>query len=61
MPDRPAPLAVWCFGRLAGALTLLYLPESRQAVLAPAYDVLSTFAYRKTHNLPRKTGAIRPR
>ena len=34
--------------------SLLYLPESAQAVLAPAYDVLSTFAYRKTHNLTRK-------
>jgi len=34
--------------------SLLYLPESGQAVLAPAYDVLSTFAYRKTHNLMRK-------
>ena len=34
--------------------SLLYLPESRQAVLAPAYDVLSTFAYRETHNLTRK-------
>ena len=35
-------------------LSLLYLPESGQAVLAPAYDVLSTFAYRKAHNLTRK-------
>jgi serine/threonine-protein kinase HipA len=34
--------------------SLLYAPESGQAVLAPAYDVLSTFAYRKTHNLTRK-------
>ena len=34
--------------------SLLYLPEPRQAVLAPTYDVLSTFAYRKTHNLTRK-------
>jgi serine/threonine-protein kinase HipA len=34
--------------------SLLYLPESRQAVLAPAYDVLSTFAYRRPHNLTRK-------
>jgi serine/threonine-protein kinase HipA len=34
--------------------SLLYLPESGQAVLAPAYDVLSTFAYRTTHNLTRK-------
>ena len=34
--------------------SLLYLPESSQAVLAPAYDVLSTFAYRRTHNLTRK-------
>jgi serine/threonine-protein kinase HipA len=34
--------------------SLLYRPESRQAVLAPAYDVLSTFAYRRTHNLTRK-------
>jgi serine/threonine-protein kinase HipA len=34
--------------------SLLYLPEPGQAVLAPAYDVLSTFAYRKSHNLTRK-------
>ncbi len=34
--------------------SLLYLPESRLPILAPAYDVLSTFAYRKTHNLTRK-------
>ncbi len=34
--------------------SLLYPPESGQAVLAPAYDVLSTFAYRRTHNLTRK-------
>jgi serine/threonine-protein kinase HipA len=45
--------------------SLLYLPESRQAVLAPAYDVLSTVAYRKTHSLTRKMamsigGAYRP-
>jgi serine/threonine-protein kinase HipA len=33
---------------------LLYPPESGQAVLAPAYDVLSTFAYRKSHSLTRK-------
>jgi serine/threonine-protein kinase HipA len=34
--------------------SLLYLPESGRATLAPAYDVLSTFAYRNTHNLTRK-------
>jgi serine/threonine-protein kinase HipA len=34
--------------------SLLYPPEPGRAVLAPAYDVLSTFAYRKTHNLTRK-------
>jgi serine/threonine-protein kinase HipA len=34
--------------------SLLYLQESAHAVLAPAYDVLSTFAYRKPHNLTRK-------
>jgi len=34
--------------------SLLYLPESGRPILAPAYDVLSTFAYRKTHNLTRK-------
>jgi serine/threonine-protein kinase HipA len=34
--------------------SLLYAPESGQAVLAPAYDVLSTFAYRRPHNLTRK-------
>jgi hypothetical protein len=28
--------------------SLLYLPESGHAVLSPAYDVLSTFAYRST-------------
>jgi len=34
--------------------SLLYRPESARAVLAPAYDVLSTFAYRRTHNLTPK-------
>jgi serine/threonine-protein kinase HipA len=34
--------------------SLLYLPESEQPVLAPAYDVMSTFAYRASHNLTRK-------
>jgi serine/threonine-protein kinase HipA len=34
--------------------SLLYLPESSEAVLAPAHDMLSTFAYRKSHNLTRK-------
>jgi serine/threonine-protein kinase HipA len=34
--------------------SLLYLPESLQATLAPAYDVLSTIAYRKTRDMSRK-------
>ena len=34
--------------------SLLYLPETASAVLAPAYDVLSTVAYHKSHNLTRK-------
>jgi serine/threonine-protein kinase HipA len=34
--------------------SLLYLPESADAVLAPVYDVLSTFAYHRKHNLSRK-------
>ncbi|HEY3776255.1 MAG TPA: HipA domain-containing protein [Solirubrobacteraceae bacterium] len=34
--------------------SLLYLPETGQPVLAPAYDVLSTFAYRRSHYLTRK-------
>jgi serine/threonine-protein kinase HipA len=34
--------------------SLLYLPDSPRAVLGPAYDILSTIAYAKTHNLTRK-------
>ncbi len=34
--------------------SLLYLPDTADAVLAPAYDVLSTVAYHKSHNLTRK-------
>jgi serine/threonine-protein kinase HipA len=34
--------------------SLLYLPETASAVLAPAYDVLSTVAYHKSHSLTRK-------
>lgn len=34
--------------------SLLHLPETASAVLAPAYDVVSTVAYRKSHNLTRK-------
>ncbi len=34
--------------------SLLYLPESSGATLAPAYDVLSTIAYRKTRDMSRK-------
>ncbi len=34
--------------------SLLYLPGARRAVLAPAYDVLSTVAYRKVMPLSRK-------
>jgi serine/threonine-protein kinase HipA len=33
---------------------LLYLPEAASAVLAPAYDIVSTVAYHKSHNLTRK-------
>jgi serine/threonine-protein kinase HipA len=33
---------------------LLYLPETASAVLAPAYDIVSTVAYHKSHNLTRK-------
>lgn len=34
--------------------SLLYLPETARAILAPAYDIVSTFAYHKSHNLTRK-------
>ncbi|HTA96345.1 MAG TPA: type II toxin-antitoxin system HipA family toxin [Solirubrobacteraceae bacterium] len=34
--------------------SLLYLPEGSQTTLAPAYDVLSTVAYRKTRDMSRK-------
>lgn len=34
--------------------SLLYLPGTPSPVLAPAYDVLSTFAYQRSHNLSRK-------
>jgi serine/threonine-protein kinase HipA len=34
--------------------SLLYLPHSPRARLAPAYDVLSTIAYRKAKNMSRK-------
>ena len=34
--------------------SLLYLPDSSGAVLAPMYDVLSTTVYTKTHDLSRK-------
>lgn len=34
--------------------SLLYLPDSARAVLAPAYDIISTFAYHKSNNLTRK-------
>jgi serine/threonine-protein kinase HipA len=34
--------------------SLLYLPEAAGAVLAPAYDILSTVAYHKSNNLTRK-------
>jgi serine/threonine-protein kinase HipA len=34
--------------------SLLYLPGTADAVLAPAYDVLSTVAYHKSNNLTRK-------
>ncbi len=34
--------------------SLLYLPESSRATLAPAYDILSTIAYRKAENMSRK-------
>ena len=35
-------------------LSLLYLPSHVRPVLAPAYDVISTFAYQKSNNLTRK-------
>lgn len=34
--------------------SLLYAPDTAHAVLAPAYDVLSTVAYSRTHDLTRK-------
>jgi serine/threonine-protein kinase HipA len=34
--------------------SLRYLPEAPGAVLAPAYDVLSTVAYNRSHDLTRK-------
>ena len=34
--------------------SLRYEPDSARAVLAPAYDVISTFAYHGSHNLTRK-------
>ncbi len=34
--------------------SLLYLPETASAILAPAYDIVSTVAYHKSHNLTRK-------
>ncbi len=34
--------------------SLLYLPDGPRATLAPAYDVLSTVAYRGTQNVSRK-------
>jgi serine/threonine-protein kinase HipA len=34
--------------------SLLYLPDSPRAMLAPAYDVLSTIVYRGTRNMSRK-------
>ena len=34
--------------------SLLYQPDTAHAVLAPAYDVISTVAYNATHNLTRK-------
>ncbi len=34
--------------------SLLYLPDTARAVLAPTYDVISTFAYHKSDNLTRK-------
>ncbi len=34
--------------------SLLYLPDSARAALSPAYDILSTVAYRKTRPMSRK-------
>lgn len=34
--------------------SLLYLPESSEVTLAPAYDIISTAVYNKTHDLTRK-------
>lgn len=36
--------------------SVLYVPDTARAVLAPAYDVVSTFAYHKSNNLTRKMG-----
>lgn len=36
--------------------SLLYAPDTARAVLAPAYDIVSTFAYHKSNNLTRKMG-----
>jgi hypothetical protein len=33
---------------------LLYLPGATGAVIAPAYDIISTYAYHKSHGLTRK-------
>jgi serine/threonine-protein kinase HipA len=34
--------------------SLLYLPDASRPVLSPAYDILSTLAYWKTHRMSRK-------
>jgi serine/threonine-protein kinase HipA len=61
-------LDVWCFDEHSGVLSflvgnhdahgknysLLYLPDASRPVLSPAYDILSTVAYWKTHRMSRK-------
>jgi serine/threonine-protein kinase HipA len=63
VPARQAPLLLDYFALsfLVGNhdahgknYSLLYLPDSDRATLAPAYDVLSTVAYRKVRPMSRK-------
>lgn len=64
--DRPAREIVRLLDRVALSFlvgdhdahgknhSLLYAPDSARTTLAPAYDVISTVAYHRTHNLTRK-------
>jgi serine/threonine-protein kinase HipA len=63
VPARDAPRLLECVALSflvgnhdahAKNYSLLYLPESPRATLAPAYDILSTIAYRKAENMSRK-------